>query len=157
MMMMAIYQIIQLFEITIYITNMLKEIYQIKKINQCIKVIQKIMSKIKILKKIKRESLSLDKSEIKSKNNKVEQSSETEIEKSENINKNNEEAIFKKLNKYYYNIEDNKFMKCAINKINYIKKNNMINSISYICYDTFCEARKNAIVNYNNIGEILNN
>ena len=64
-----------------------------------------------IKKKIKRETLSVDKSEIKSNNNKIEQSSESEIEKSENINKNNEEAIFKRLNKYYYNIEDNKVMK----------------------------------------------
>ena len=32
----------------------------------------------------------------------------------------------------------------------------MINSISYNCYDTFCDARGNAIVKYNNTGDKYN-
>ena len=47
-------------------------------------------------------------------------------------------------------------MKYSINKINYSKNNNMINSISYNCYDTYCEARGNAIVKYIKNGENYN-
>ena len=47
-------------------------------------------------------------------------------------------------------------MKYSINKINYSKNNNMINSISYNCYDTYCEARGNSIVKFIKNGENYN-
>ena len=44
-------------------------------------------------------------------------------------------------------------MKYSINKYNYSTKNNMLKSISYNCYDTFCKGRGNSIIKYNIIDE----
>ena len=69
-----------------------------------------------------------------------------------------EELIFKKMNKYYYNAENNKIMKYSLNRINKSVKTNKYNSISYNCYDTYCSGRAHANIIYtkiNNEKEII--
>ena len=52
-----------------------------------------------------------------------------------------EENLFKKLNKYYYNTENNKVMKYSLNRINKSIKTNKYNSVSFNCYDTYYGGR----------------
>ena len=69
-----------------------------------------------------------------------------------------EETMFKKLNKYYYNTENNNIMKYSVNRINKSTKTNKLNSVSFNCYDTYCAARAHANIiytKYNDEKEII--
>lgn len=43
---------------------------------------------------------------------------------------------FKKMNKYYYNIEKKRIMKYSLNRANISIKDNKLHSMSFNCYDT---------------------
>ena len=69
-----------------------------------------------------------------------------------------EETLFKKMNKYYYNCENNKMMKYSLNRINKSTRTNKYNSVSYNCYETYCSGRAHGNIIYtkiNNDKEIL--
>ncbi len=50
----------------------------------------------------------------------------------------NEEEIIIKLNKYFYNWENNKLMKYSLNRANKSRKDNNIHSMSFNCYASYC-------------------